>query len=71
MPSVLYFFQWHLPILDLVRRAGKADKYPTTKLGLLALEKLDLSRCKLTGERDLFFSPLDLCVPTFYPIKLK
>ena len=47
---VFEMFQWHVEILEFIERAGKADMYPQTKEGLLALTALDLSRCKLIGK---------------------
>jgi hypothetical protein len=45
--------QWE-GLIAMIRMAkhnnpGKAGKYPETREGLLALEELDLSNCKLTG----------------------
>ena len=41
-----------LIILDFIKRAGRAHQYPTTKEGLLALTRLNLYNCGLTGGRD-------------------
>jgi hypothetical protein len=49
------FFQGHVPILEFMRRAEKADQHPKTAEGLLALKELRLSDSRLQGGEFIFY----------------